>query len=271
MTRMPVRLLLGAFLSVALVLGYPSSADADSYPSPCPAMTDSITRLYNGYFGRDPDRQGFDHWINVYRSGAMSLDEISESLARSPEFSSRNLVGNEAFVNWMYTTVLGREPTSNEFEARVQTLDNGYPRGSLMLTLTESYEYVLATNTVTPLAGYLKVYPKGTHWYCSTGSATVNVNDLVNDVWADYYFYNRSGSDDPISLWTLYGDQSRAVNMNPGTLPSGYSNYNWHGVFRGDGDYGRLIEVQAGNQTDWIVVFYPHSIGVDRLGWELPS
>ena len=271
MTRIPVRLLVGAFLGVALLLVPPSYAEADSYPSPCPAMTDSITRLYQAYFGRDPDRQGFNYWIDGYQSGAMSLEEISEAFARSPEFSTRNLGSNQAFVTWMYRNLLGRDPVGDEFDARVQALDNGFPRGSLMLTLTESYEYVLSTNTATPLAGYLKVYPKGTHWYCSTGSATVSVNDLVNEVWADYYFNNRGAFDDPISLWTLYGDQTRAVNMSTATLPAGYSDYNWDGVFRGDGDYGRLIEVRTGNQTDWIVVFYPRSIGEDRLGWELAS
>jgi hypothetical protein len=57
--------------------------------------------------------------------------------------------------------------------------------------------------------------------------------------------------------------------MTGGTLPGGYTNYNWDGAFTGDGDYGRFIEVLAGPSTAWAVVFYPLTIGPERLGWQL--
>lgn len=140
-----------------------------------------------------------------------------------------------------------------------------------MLTVTESYDYVVRTGTVKPLAGYLRWYPGGTHWYCDIGSATVGVRPLTGDVWADYYFKNRGDGADDIALWTLDDDRSQAVRMNSATLSAGFTDYNWDGVFIGDGDYGRFIDVQTGATTDWIVVFYPRSIGEDRLGWQLSS
>lgn len=271
MTRTFFRLLVGAIVLLAVPAAVPAPARAESYPSLCPAMTDSITRLYLGYFGRDPDPAGFNHWVGVYRSGSKSLENISQNFSLSPEFETRNLLGNTAFVTWMYNSLLDREATPAELDHWVRALDGGYPRGSVMLTVTESYDFVMSTQTAPPLAGYLRWYPDGTHWYCDIGSVTVGVNPLVDSVWADYYFHNRSEGADDIVLWTLDGNRNREVRMNAATLQSGFTDYNWDGVFRGDGDYGRYIEVQAGDTTDWIVVFYPRSIGEDRLGWQLAS
>ncbi|MCP3991726.1 MAG: hypothetical protein GY724_21820 [Actinomycetia bacterium] len=50
---------------------------------------------------------------------------------------------------------------------------------------------------------------------------------------------------------------------------AGLTDYNWEGVFSGDGAYGRHIEVEVGATTEWIVVSYTHSIGTDRLGWQI--
>ncbi len=272
MSRNLVRLLLGAMLALAVPVAIPRPAEAESYPSLCPAMTDSITRLYRAYFGRDPDPAGFDHWVRQYKSGRMNLEQISEWFAQSPEFRTRNLISSTTFTTWMYESLLGRAPTREELDHWVRALDGGYPRGSVMLTITESYDFVTATGTVKPLAGYLRWYPPGTHWYCDIGSATVEVTELRGDsVWGDYYFHNRSDVDDPVTLWTLDANGNTEALMNRATYPPGFTDYNWDGVFRGDGDYGRYIQVQAGSRTDWIVVFYPRSIGEDRLGWQLAS
>ncbi len=274
MTRNLLRLLLGAILAVAVPVAVPRPAQAQSYSSVCPAMTDSITRLYAAYFGREPDSSGFNFWVDFYRSGQMSLEEISQAFAESTEFADRNLVSNQTYVNWLYNNLLDRQPNTNEVNHWVTALDGGYPRGSVMLTLTESSNFVQRTGTVPPLAGYLRWYPKGTHWYCNVGpSQETAVNPLVGqEVWGDYYFKNRGAEPEPVGLWTLDAERNLEAQMRArDTLSSGFTDYNWNGEFKGDGDYGRFIRVEAGPSTDWIVVFYPRTIGEDRIGWQLSS
>jgi hypothetical protein len=49
-------------------------------------FVDPIVRLYQVAFGRAPDAQGLDGWVNALRSGALSLDEITRAFVTSPEF-----------------------------------------------------------------------------------------------------------------------------------------------------------------------------------------
>jgi hypothetical protein len=139
----------------------------------------------------------------------------------------------------------------------------------MVLTFTESRQYVDATDTAVPLAGYLRWYPKGTHWYCDIGSRTVDTLPVTGGVGADFYFRNRAEEPDHVGLWTLEDGEERHITMNDTLLQAGFTDYNWDGQFSGDGEYGDAIEVQAGSTTDWIVVFYPDSIGPERLGWQL--
>ncbi|MEM7338382.1 MAG: DUF4214 domain-containing protein [Actinomycetota bacterium] len=269
-----LRALVAALVLLGASLVSPSAAPAQTYQSSCAAMTDSITRLYLAYFGRPPEENGFRYWVDQYRTGQMSLAEISQAMATSGEFGDNRNLTNRAFVNWIYSDVLGPEISVARQDYWVQAIDRGYPRGSVMLAFTESREYVAKTNTQKPLAGYLRWYPKGTHWYCSVGTTTVPVGPLTgtgasNEVWADYYFQNNGAQGDALELWTLEGNNLRNVRMASMPLQQGFTEYNWDGVFTGDGNYGHSIEVRAGAATSWIVVFYPTSIGPDRLGWEL--
>ena len=277
MTRYLVRAIVGAVLAVVVIVGVsvvthqgsPDPASADSYPSNCLAMTDSIARLYQAYFGRLPDPSGFNHWVSEYSTGDMSLEEISDAFARSPELATRGLTTNQAFVDWLYRDVLGPDVPATKAGQWVQSLNGGYPRGTTMLTFSESREFVTRTHTAKPLAGYLRWYPKGTHWYCNVGKGTTKIRPLTGEVWADYYIHNRGEADDPIKIWTLTAPGERHVTMVDETLQPGFSDYNWDGAFSGDGDYGRFLEIEAGSTSDWIVVFYAHSLGPERLGWQV--
>lgn len=247
----------------------PAPAAAQSEPSSCPAMTDSVARLYHAFFGREPDAEGFSHWVRQYQSGAMSLEQIADAFLRSREFAARQIVSNQAFVNWLYAEVLGPDVPRTRADDWIRTLNAGYSRNTAVLTFTESFEYVRRTSTVKPLAGYLRWYPPGTHWYCGTGPATRPVNPLTGALWADYYLANRSPVDDPVAVWTMEAVGHHHVTLVDETLQRNSTDYNWDGAFNGDGDYGRYVEVKAGATTDWIVVFYPSSIGPERLGWQL--
>ncbi len=267
-------LALGVGLGAATLAGgaavvTPAPAAAQSEPSSCPAMTDSVARLYHAFFRREPDADGFRHWVRQYQTGSMSLEQIADAFLRSPEFTARQIVSNQAFVDWLYADVLGPDVPRTRADDWIRTLNAGYSRSTAVLTFTESFEYVRRTSTVKPLAGYLRWYPPGTHWYCDTGPATRPVNPLTGGLWADYYLANRSPADDPVAVWTMEAVGHHHVTLVDETLATNSTDYNWDGAFNGDGKYGQYIEVKAGADTDWIVVFYPNSIGPERLGWQL--
>jgi hypothetical protein len=261
-------LVMGAVLTVLGAVTTPLPAASQSHPSLCPIMTDSITRLYRAYFGREPDTNGFNQWVARYQSGEWSLEEISQEFAESDEFQDRGHDTPEQFVDWIYSSDLGSGTDPSGRQYWIDALRSGYPRGSMVLTFTESRHYVTITDTTIPLAGFLRWYPKGTRWYCDIGPKTVPMEPIAGGGGADYYFRNRAEEPDQVGLWTL-DDGERHVTMNDTVLQAGFTDYDWDGQFTGDGHYGDGIEVRAGSTTDWIVVFYPDSIGPERLGWQL--
>ncbi|MEL7156811.1 MAG: DUF4214 domain-containing protein [Actinomycetota bacterium] len=269
MTRRLLHLGLATLIALSTWLVTPSPASATTYPSKCPVMTDSITRLYLAFFKRQPDPAGFRHWVQEYSTGGSSLAEIAQSFATADEFANRRYYDNQSYVDWLYDEVLGPTSSIEREDYWVEALDAGYPRGSVALAFTESWEYVAKTQTAMPLAGYLRWYPEGTHWYCDIGSVTRTVRPLTGEVWADYYFSNRGDHASGVELWTLEADGRRNVRMTSGMLQANYTDYNWDGHFNGDGSYGHSIDVRAGANTNWVVVFYPRTLGPDRLGWQI--
>ncbi|MEM8924742.1 MAG: DUF4214 domain-containing protein [Actinomycetota bacterium] len=269
MTRTLPRILLATLLAFGTWLVVPAPASATSYPSLCPVMTDSITRLYLAFFGRSPDAAGFRYWVGQYSSGQTGLAQIAQHFANAEEFGDKRYLSNESYVDWMYDEVLGPNSSTERQNYWVEALDAGYPRGSMALAFTESWEYVDKTNTSMPLAGYLRWYPQGTHWYCNIGSVRQTVTPLTGEVWADYYFRNRGDRATNVGLWTVEANGNRHVEMMAGRLDADFTDYNWDGFFSGDGSYGHSIDVVAGDRTDWVVVFYPHTLGPDRLGWQI--
>jgi hypothetical protein len=101
-----------------------------------------VTRLYFAYFLRIPDKPGLEYWIAAYRAG-MTLEQISEQFATSPEFTGRyGALTNAEFVTLVYQNVLGRAPDAYGLAYWVSLLDSGaMTRGAVMLGFSESDEY----------------------------------------------------------------------------------------------------------------------------------
>ncbi len=276
---MATGLLTIGLLSVSVVAGPtsggPLSAQSGQRPesTSCPTMTDSINRLYLAYFNRTPDGAEFRDASTRYRSGQANLEVLSDELASSDEFRTRygNLT-SERYVELVYRNVLRRDPDPADKDFWVASLDSGYPRGSVMMAFSESEEFVRRTGTATPLAGFLRWYPEGVHWYCGVGPRTsLTIKPLTEaTLYADLLFQNGAGTQAPIGLITLI-DGLPHVTITDGSLPPGFSDYKWGGLFGGDGGYGTALAVQVGPNTSWITVFYPASIGEQRLGWQLDS
>jgi len=264
-----------SLLTSAAIFGPQSGAVGQTAQSPSaadgPEMTDSIIRLYQGFFLRAPDAMMFKDLSNKYQSGNASLSQIGDELAASDDFESRyGDVSNERFVTLAFRNVLNEDPTNAERTTWASTLATGYSRGAFMLALTESEGFVTRTGTTAPMAGYLRWYPDGTHWYCGDGPvrglATAELTG--EDLHADYMLRNNASEDASFGVYTVDGGV-RSVTVASGSIPGRMTMYRWDGLFSGDGSYGTNVDVEVREETSWIVVFYPESIGESRLGWQI--
>lgn len=107
-----------------------------------PATTSgSIYRLYRAYFLREPDPSGYAYWRGKHAAGT-TLSKISESFARSSEFVNRyGSLSNGAFLTLVYDNVLDRKPDSGGYTYWLGRMNKGLPRGSVMLSFSDSSEY----------------------------------------------------------------------------------------------------------------------------------
>ncbi len=236
----------------------------------CKEMTDSLVRLYDGYFDRSATTTEFEAIVNSYRGGR-SLKQLSLELLDSSEFAtSYGKLSDSEFIDLVFDNTVERQPTETEQTTWEQSLANDGQRAVMMLTFTESAEFVRLTQTARPLAGYSRWYPDGVHWYCGTGSGRFPIQPLVGqEVSSDFIFVNSGVQPSLTELWVLEANLTRNVQMTSGPIPPNFSYFNWDGLFNGDGNYGEHLDVKASDSTRWIVVFYPASIGDKRSGWDL--
>lgn len=117
----------------------------------CKAMTDSLDRLYQAYFLRTPDPDGFSYWLSQY-VGGQSLVTISDTFTRSAEYTSAySGLSNRSFVDMVYRNVMQRTPDAAGLSYWTSVLDQGQlPRGGVMIRFSESAEFVSRTGTTPP-------------------------------------------------------------------------------------------------------------------------
>ncbi|MGH1489104.1 MAG: DUF4214 domain-containing protein [Acidimicrobiales bacterium] len=237
----------------------------------CPVMTDSVDRLFLAYFNREPTGSEFRNWTSQYRSGAADLEAIASELGASEEFRTRyGNLDDGRFVELVYRNVLRRAPSEADKDFWETNLASGYERGPMMLAFSESEEFIRRSGTTTPLAGFLRWYPEGSHWYCGVGPRnSLGIKPLEDPtVYADFMFINTGDSQSPVGITTVLNG-SPHLEVSRGSLPPGFSDYKWGGQFGGDGNYGSALSISAGARTSWVVVFYPSSVGDQRLGWQI--
>lgn len=103
---------------------------------------DPVARLYRAYLLRVPDMPGLQFWITQRRAGR-SLYWISESFARSREFTSRyGALSNAQFMDLIYRQVLERPPEPTGYQFWLDELNSGRrSRGKVMVGFSEASEY----------------------------------------------------------------------------------------------------------------------------------
>ena len=101
----------------------------------------SIDRLYLAFFDRYPDAEGLAYWVRTRGSGHRA-EEIAEWFAESDEFEARYAgLDFEAFLDRLYTNVLGRQPDQSGKTYWLDLLNRGeVTRGTIVVYFTESAE-----------------------------------------------------------------------------------------------------------------------------------
>lgn len=236
----------------------------------CPAVTDSVERLYEAYFLRQPDSAGRDFWVREMQTGRLSLLEISDFFAISPEFQTRYAsLSNGEFVDQIYRNVLGRGADENGFDFWTGQLDAGTrSRGSVMLNFSESPEFVALTETAVPLAGYFSWYPSGTTFACGVGSFGLPTDGRANlDVFAEHL-----ATSDSSGGWLQLRTRSTGSSavFDDTFVPFGHV----HLISSADdaSPADEIIDVSADPAVEVTVVSYdgdPMPSFDDRSGWDV--
>ncbi len=110
----------------------------------------SLDRLYEAYFLRPADTDGFNYWMDQYRTGA-SLSGIAEQFARSREFVNRygHLTFGD-FLDQLYADVLLRDPDEVGKAYWLDLLEHGgLSRGEIVVYFTEGDELIRLTQSRT--------------------------------------------------------------------------------------------------------------------------
>lgn len=117
--------------------------------NPSAAMID---RLYLAFFLREPDTEGWEHWIGTHAAGNR-LEDIAEWFAESREFQ-RRYEGTDfsQFLDQLYLDVLGRTPDIEGKNYWLGLLRDGrINRGTIVVYFTEGAELRRAAESRTEL------------------------------------------------------------------------------------------------------------------------
>ncbi|MDR2591026.1 MAG: DUF4214 domain-containing protein [Oscillospiraceae bacterium] len=98
-----------------------------------------VTRLYTQALGRNPDSYGLESWIDRLING-MSGTTVAHGFVFSVEMNNKNL-SNEAFVEMLYQTLLGRKYDDYGRTAWVSRLVNGMTREQVFYGFANSPEF----------------------------------------------------------------------------------------------------------------------------------
>ena len=106
-------------------------------------ISGKIYRLYNAAFGRFPDAEGLNYWIEKNTSGIDSYKETAASFILSDEFITLyNMNSSDSnFIKSLYENILDRLPDNEGFKYWLNQIEKGYEnRSDLLMGFSESEE-----------------------------------------------------------------------------------------------------------------------------------
>lgn len=99
-----------------------------------------VIRLYMAALGRRADRGGVEYWVGRARAG-MSIRQMARQFVGSPEFrTTYGPLDDTAFVERLYTNVLGRRASDADRQYWVGRLRAGLGRAEVVVHFSESAE-----------------------------------------------------------------------------------------------------------------------------------
>lgn len=144
-----------AQVSAAVPQGPTDTLDPTSELTPVPSAdfaSDQLDRLYSAYFLRGADDSGLDYWLSQLAEGAMTVPQVSEEFAQSPEFNAMyGSLDDTDFVKLVYDNVLDRNADAAGLAYWTDQIADGLSRGEMMAAFADSPENVARTGGSTPL------------------------------------------------------------------------------------------------------------------------
>jgi len=104
-------------------------------------QTQDITSLYLALLNRAPDLAGLKYWTDIYHQGEMSLNQIAEEFGKSPEGKAiyPSTMSNAEAVIQLYSTLFLTQPTADQVNNYVDSLNSGISFSSLATSLAIQY------------------------------------------------------------------------------------------------------------------------------------
>jgi len=102
-----------------------------------------IYRLYDAAFNRAPDTAGLTYWINALDHGGDLLSAATAFVVSKEfvfHFGDAMTLSNTAFLDVLYSNVLGRAPDPDGKTYWQDQLEQGFPRGAALASFSESAE-----------------------------------------------------------------------------------------------------------------------------------
>lgn len=90
--------------------------------------------------GRDPDIEGFEHYVSWLREGLNDAKSCAIDFMIVDEMK-RKAPSNDAFVRKLYLLFMDRAGTPDEVKAKVRELAQGRSRDELLDSFAESEEF----------------------------------------------------------------------------------------------------------------------------------
>lgn len=128
------------------------SADQDAMVDDLarPQLSDQIGRLYQAVFNRQPDAAGLSHWLGLRASG-WTMERIAAEFTAADEFQDRyGSLGDQQFIQLLYQNVMGRSADAGGQAFWLDQLAAGMTRQELVLSFSESAEFIGRTGTAKP-------------------------------------------------------------------------------------------------------------------------
>lgn len=117
-----------------------------------PKQAQVARNYYESILGREPSDVELDSWINKFVYNHAQCADVLHSFYNSVEFTSRKL-SDEDYVKNLFISILGRMPSQEEIDWKMQFLDMGVSRNYILRSVVMTEEFLSVCNSAEVGAG----------------------------------------------------------------------------------------------------------------------